>query len=239
MPENSNTSCPTTQQIVIMGRNEIEKKAVFFHPDCGQWDCPYCGEMKKAEWVHQAQRGSQILISGGNMMQFVTLTSKGGLTPGKSIYFFRQNFPKFRKRLSRITEKWSDITGTQFAYFVVPERHKSGVLHMHGLFTTFMDLKRWYKDTANECGFGYMADVQNVETSGEAVGYITKYIGKDFGGITWPKGFMRVRHSLTWPIANPAKDELWDWLAIQEKDVWIEKNALIDLGYYVIDRSED
>lgn len=237
MEPNSNTSCPNTRNIIIMGVNNIEKKALFFNPACKQWSCPYCGEVNKQYWVYQAQRGSMLLLSEGQMMQFVTLTGRGYFTPTTSIYFFRQNWPKMRKKLHRLTDKWADVTGTKFAYFLIPERHKSGLLHAHMLVTTFMDSKKWYKNEAHKCGFGYMADVQSVDSSAAAAGYVTKYLTKDAGGIEWPKGFMRTRHSQNWPITKPAIDELWQYQTIGERDKFIELGALIDMGYHVTDKT--
>lgn len=236
MDQNSNTTCPNAKDIIIMGTNPIERKAVFFNPACKQWDCPYCGELNKQYWVYQAQRGTQILLSEGNMLQFVTLTGRGYFTPTSSIVYFRQNWPKLRKRIQYLTDKWSDVTQTTFAYFLIPERHKSGNLHAHMLVTTFIDRDRWYKDNAHETGFGYQAKVKTIEDSSSAVSYVTKYIGKDFGGMSWPKGFMRVRHSQNWPMAEEKPLELWEWKSIGERDFWLEKGALENMGWFIIDK---
>jgi len=171
------------------------------------------------------------------MLQFLTVTGRGYFTPQSSIYFFRQNWPKLRKRMQYLTDQWRDVTGTTFCYFMVPERHKSGTLHAHLLVTTFMDRDRWYKDNAHQTGFGYQARVKNISSSGEAVGYVTKYIGKDWGDFPWPKGFMRVRHSQNWPIAKPQTDELWEYRTIREGDMFIEKGSLDNLGYHVVDKT--
>jgi len=173
------------------------------------------------------------------MMQFITLTGRGYFTPTSSIHFFRKNWPKMRKRIEHVTAKWADVTETAFNYFLVPERHKSGVLHAHALVTTYEGRKRWYKDTAHKCGFGWMADCQPIDTPGEAVGYITKYLHKDAGGMDWPKNFMRVRHSKGWPMADDKKNELYEWHVIRENEIPLEKGALLDQGYYVIDRTID
>jgi hypothetical protein len=240
--ENSNTSisetlfdCPNALDIIIMGVNNIDKKAIFFHPKCGQWSCPVCSEENKQEWVHQAGRGSQLLLDKGNFLQFVTLTGRGYFTVNSSLYFFSKNWPKFRKRLAYVTKKYQAITGTEFAYLLIPERHKSGKIHCHAIVSTPLVLERWYKDNAHQCGFGYMATVKPILDSKSASNYATKYLTKNAGDVEWPKGFMRVRHSQNWPIAHDKKDELWEWQTIGERDHWVEAGALRNQGYFVVD----
>jgi len=235
--ENSNTSCPNALEIIIMGVNTIEKKAVFFHPKCGQWSCPVCSEENKQYWVHQAARGSQILLSEGNWLQFLTLTGRGYFTVNSSLYFFKENWPKMRKRIEYITRKYEPLTGTKFAYLLIPERHESGKLHCHAILSTPLMLERWYKTNAHQCGFGYMAHVTPIFDSGTAVAYATKYLTKNAGDEDWPKGFRRVRHSQNWEIAHQQQNELWDWQTISENALFIEKGSLINQGFYVVDKT--
>lgn len=236
--EDFTVGCPNALSIIIMGVNNIDKKALFFHPKCGQWSCPVCGDENKSYWVWQAARGSQLLLEAGNWLQFITLTGRGYFTVNSSLYFFKQNWPKFRKRLAYVTEKYQAITGTEFAYFLIPERHKSGKLHAHMIVSTPLILERWYKDKANACGFGYMAHIKPIYDSKSAVFYATKYLTKDAGGLEWPSGFMRVRHSQNWPIAQPKSDELWEWQTIGEREHFIEAGALRNMGYWVVDKTQ-
>lgn len=188
------------------------------------------------QWVFQAGRGSQILLAAGNWLQFVTLTGRGYFTVNSSLYFFKQNWPRFRKRLEYVTKKYQLVTGTEFAYFLIPERHASGKLHCHAIVSTPLMLERWYKDKANASGFGYMAKVKPIYDSASAVHYATKYLTKNAGDLEWPRGFMRVRHSQNWPIAQQERDELWEWQTIGENDHWLEAGALRNMGYFVVDK---
>lgn len=222
-----------------MGRNAQEKNAIIFNPRCKKWDCPYCGEQNREYWIHQAQRGATILLMEGAQFQFVTLTSRGYSTPASSIYFFSQNWPKLRKRASSQTNGWKPVTGVSWAYFLVPERHKSGVLHAHLIAATHIEGERWWKDNAWASGFGHQVKVKPMIDVSSAIGYVTKYLTKSAGDITWPKDFRRVRHSQNWPIDKEKPLDGWVWETVSEDVCWIEKGALINMGWQVIDKRPD
>jgi len=89
---------------------------------------------------------------------------------------------------------------------------------------------------AHETGFGWKVDVQELVTPKLAAAYVTKYLSKEMGNASWPKGFMRVRHSRNWPISKERPSEGWLWETYQDEGtIWIEKHALIDLGWQVND----
>lgn len=178
-------------------------------------------------------------MSEAQTLQFVTLTSRSYTTPNSSIYFFKQNWPKLRKRMADQTNSWSPITGVEWAYFLVPERHKSGVLHAHLIAATHVDGKSYWKKQAWASGFGYQIDVAQIDSVTQVANYVTKYIHKGAGAEEWPKGFRRVRHSQNWPIANEKPLEGWEWDTYKNpRTVWIEKHALIDMGWEVVDKTE-
>lgn len=231
--------CENTLNVTVFGKNKQEKVAILFNPRCKQWSCDYCAELNRDYWIHQAARGTLLLLSEGQRLQFVTLTSRGYATPAKSLYFFSQNWPKLRKRIAHQTEIWSPFTGINWAYFLIPERHKSGVLHAHLIAATHLDGQRWYKDNAYQTGFGYQADVKPDIDSLKAAYYAAKYLHKGTGAEDWPKGFMRVRHSQNWPIAKEQPLEGWLWETYKnDNTIWLEKNALLDMGWHVVDKRE-
>lgn len=231
--------CLNTKEITVIGHNRTESKGILFNPSCKSWNCDYCSEELKDNWIHQAARGSMILEENGSQLQFVTLTSRGYATPNKSIYFFKENWPKLRKRIAANTKEWTPFTGCEWAYFLVPERHKSGVLHCHLVASTHICAESVWKRHAFETGFGYVIDVQEMITPLLAATYVAKYLHKGMGAEVWPKGFRRVRHSQNWPITKPKIDERWEWMTIKNKDtVWFEKNAMIDMGWHVVDTTE-
>lgn len=220
MSQNSNTyvfeECPYTKNVTIIGRNPTKHAGVIFHPRCGSWNCPYCWQINKDEWLQVAVKGTVEILDRGSMLQFVTITGRGYYTPTSSIYFMRKNWPALRKRIQYHTDKWSDVTKTEFSYLLIPERHKSGVAHWHILVATFEDRNRFWKDNAYECGFGHQAKVRNVENSVQSAGYVTKYLAKDAGQIAWPKGFRRVRTSKNWPRPIDAIPDQWDYERARE-----------------------
>lgn len=231
-------TCPNTRNVVVFGKNQSERTAILFNPRCKQWSCDYCAELNKEYWIHQAARGTLVITSEGRSVQFVTLTSRGYTTQNKSLYFFKQNWPKMNRRMKYHTEVQTDEhIGAAWAYFLVPEHHKSGVAHFHILAATTIDQKSDWKKHAWASGFGYIVDVQPLVTPKRAADYVSKYLHKGQGAETWPKGFMRVRHSRNWPISQEQPLEGWEWDTYQSEDtVWIEKNALIDLGWQVVDK---
>lgn len=233
------SDCPNTKDITIFGKDKQKKMALLFNPSCNQWKCAHCGEIKKLDWIHQAERGASILLMDGAELQFITLTSRGYTTPTSSLYFMKKNWPKLRKRAADLTNGWEPWSGYRWAYFLVPERHKSGVLHAHLIAATHIAALRWWKDNAYASGFGYQVDIAEMVTPADCAGYVAKYLHKDAGGIEWPKGFMRVRHSQNWPIAREKKNEDWEWQSYRNpKTVWLEKHALIDMGWNVLDKTE-
>lgn len=238
MNGNSNEGCPNTREIIIVGRNPKEKKVLFFNPSCGQWDCPYCWEKKREEWKEIAMVGTVRLMDKGNMLRFITLTGRGYFTPQSSIHFMRKNWPKLKQRAQYLTNKWSDVSGTEWAYFLIPERHKSGKAHWHLIASTWLDSARWWKDTAHKCGFGYMAHVREIENTAQAGFYVTKYMTKSAGGVRWPKGFRRARTSGNWPRPKKGIPNDWDYEQIVEAEKFMVSLDCLALGWEIIDNTE-
>lgn len=231
--------CKNTKKIVVFGTNEHQKTALLFNPRCKSWNCDYCAEMNKEHWIHQTARGSQIITMEGRELQFVTLTSRHYATPTKSIYFFQQNWPKLRKRMAGRTNQWRGHQNIEWAYMLIPERHKSGVLHAHLLAATHISSKRIWKDAAFQSGFGYQIKIDEVVTPLLAADYVAKYLHKGEGAEDWPKGFRRVRHSQNWPMSTEKPLPGWDWKSyLSEETIWQEKHALLDMGWEVIDKRE-
>jgi len=77
--------------------------------------------------------------------------------------------------------------------------------------------KRWLKDNARSCGFGYQCDVSvfdNDDAIKFAVWYTTKYLSKSLEITQWPKHFRRIRTSRNWPVLPDDSDferPILDW----------------------------
>jgi len=226
--------CPAPLEICMVGINHTQKKVIIFHPDCKKWSCPYCSVRNAGEWIHQGIRGSLLLTMQGEELRMVTITSRASITPNKSLYFFSQNWPRLNQRMKYHGEK---LGRAKPEYFLVPERHKSGVLHFHMLTTSPLK-ERWYKDNAPSVGFGYMAKAEPLRDALLAATYVSKYLMKSIDFAGWPKGFRRVRVSRGWPMSKPEKKPGWEWSGHSEKSAWFEKYLYNDAGYHILDKRE-
>lgn len=203
-------------------------KALVFMPNCGLWRCPYCAEIKRQDWMLTAWSGSQKLAAMGHKLQFVTLTTRGGTgrSRERAFYALRAGWPKLRKKAKYHVEG--------FAYIMIPEQHKNGIVHAHLI--ALGDLpKRWWKDNAYKAGLGYMADAQVMDDPVEAAGYVSKYLGKQLQGFQWPQGFRRIRMTSNWPrLAPQIPDERYDYEVFKSKGaLWWSIYFLRDSGYTV------
>jgi len=231
-------TCPNAKEIIILGMNRVEKQAILFNPRCKLWSCDYCAELNKEFWIHQATRGAILITTEGRKIQFVTLTSRPYATPTTGLYFLKKNWPLLNRKLKYHTDKWRAALGYEWAYFMVPEHHKSGVVHCHLFAATHYDTVKSWKDFAFSSGFGWRVDVQPLITPEQAASYVAKYLHKGHGAEQWPKGFRRVRHSQNWPVSEMEPPLLWDFDTVSEETAWLEKNALLNLGWQVRDKRE-
>lgn len=227
---NSNT-CPNTKELIILGRNPEKRKAIVFNPRCNTWDCAVCWQYQQEKWCDIASRGVANLLLDNQIVRFVTLTGRGYYTPTSSIYFMRTNWPKLHRRIKYRTDKWADVTGIKWRYLLIPEMSPAGRAHWHMLCTTFEDRDRWWKDNAFQCGFGYIADVQNVDNSVQAGRYVAKYLTKDAGGASWPKNFRRARRSRNWPASENILPDGFDYERVLEPEVEMAQFDCLALGW--------
>ena len=224
--------CPSPLKITMIGVNRTKNTAIIFHPDCKKWSCPYCSEKNAATWLHQGIRGASILVMDGHQLRLVTVTSRAHASEVQSLYYFKTNFPRLREKMRYHGGKVGRET---LEYFLIPERHRTGVLHFH-MITTSPLKQRWFKDNAYKSGFGYMAKSDPLKDAIHATSYITKYLTKSIGFDGWPKGFRRVRVSRGWPMSKEAKKPGWEWSQHNNKSAWFEKHILNDAGFFIIDK---
>lgn len=196
------TSCPnSSSRPLLKAISDRTREVIFFHPSCGSWSCPVCSVRNTNYWRYVAAYGVTQLQETGKPVNFVTVTSHERLKAAGTLYVLKQAFPKLRDRVAYHSP------GTQ--YLLIPEQHKDGRWHLH-MFTTCMAPKRWWKDNARACGFGYQCDVEQVTNAGKASNYVAKYMAKSLAGATVPKGFRRVRTSQQWPYpASEGQSANW------------------------------
>lgn len=175
----------------MMARNDAINRVIFFRPNCKMWSCDFCGQ-QRARWVMVlAAYGHDELNAAGKQIHFATVTNRANVrSMEQGLKRWRKNWPKLLRRMKR--------AGGYCAYIQIPEQHKDGAYHVHLLITSMLT-ERWLKDNASECGFGYIADYEQVRTAGKAATYVAKYLTKASHSLQWPKYFRRINLSRNWP----------------------------------------
>lgn len=193
--------CKSSRAPLIVGENDKQKQAIIWQPPCNLWSCPECAPILRARQSVRAYLGAVEILDQGGDVHFLTLTSHPGLTPGQSWWVLPRAWNKLRGRAER------KQPGGLF--YLVPEHHKSGKAHAHAI-TNWAMPKKWWKDNAAGCGFGYKADTQIARSGPGAGAYALKYLLKQIHGAPWPKGKRRIMCSQDWP-ALPEMPGAPDW----------------------------
>lgn len=96
----------------------------------------------------------------------------------------RYDLKKFQKDLSQLIKNYNRLHKTKVQYILIPEEHKDGAWHMHGLFNGILDKhirinKNGYPEWKQYAErFGNMT-LDLVRSREKVANYITKYITKD------------------------------------------------------------
>lgn len=224
--DGSKGDCPNARVPYLLGLNTVQRRAILFRPRCKMWSCPVCGPANAWVWSFRANDGAHSLHDAGATLDFLTITPHERLSPSQSWWVAPKAWMKLQARTRRAAGK--------FEYFAVPELHKSDKVHFHMIVTARLG-KRWWKDNARECGFGYQNDVKEVWELGGVTGYMNKYLIKTLAAASIPKGTRRVRTSRGWPKSGK-RDPPVDWQFIPlNRDVNLQRTAsdLWDVGYEV------
>lgn len=222
-PEND---CSAPRRPFMLGANIEAKRAVLFQPRCKQWSCPFCAEQNKRLWAVRAYRGAEVLASQGLEIDFLTLTSHEKLNGKQTMYVWPKAWSKLGQRARRAVDR--------FEYLLIPEQHKDGRLHVHAIETAALG-EKWFKDNARQCGLGYMAEEQKIQSAGGAAWYTSKYLTKSIQYEAWPKGFRRIRCSQGWPkLPDMGSAEGWDWCKLGAKESLDETVARYEEAGYTI-----
>lgn len=200
-------NCTAPNRPLMKAVNRATKQAVFFRPACKSWRCPGCAENRKKRWLYVARHGAEVFDSQGIGVDFLTITSHEKLNAAGSFAVMSSAWDKLRRRIAHIS--------LEHEYFLVPEQHKDGRWHIHAIITAKLP-KRWWKDNARSCGFGYQSDVQEVKSLGGVYYYVSKYLGKTLQNSNLPRGFRRVRVSQGWPeLPELPSPQGWIFLVLE------------------------
>lgn len=215
---------------LLLGWDEVTRRVLVTRANCDRWACPECAVRLREQWMLRAQIGVRQYIGEGLHVDFITITSHEKLPDFASTErVWAQAWPVLYAALKRRSSK--------FQFFIVPEKHKDGRMHVHALWTAGVKQK-WLKDNARKRGLGYQAKVKPVTDAVHAVRYVGKYIGKSLGDDV-PKRFRRVRVSQGWPeIPIPVTPNVglrWEYistngaLALAYDEVMRKNYDMIDL----------
>lgn len=202
-PTQEKVSCTGKGRPFVIAYNTQDLQGFVYQPRCGKWECPYCAELNRDEWSYVGIYAMTHFPPGTAPLKFVTITSRGYVSPAKSLVVFRVAWPKLIARVAYNQRVKPE-------YMLIPEHHKSGVLHAHILITSEHHSDHWWHDMAYRSGMGYIAKEKLVRDPVEAGHYVTKELTKQLKGRKWPKGFRRVRLSLLWP-RPPEGGHLPNW----------------------------
>lgn len=220
--------CETPGRPYLIGKDATTMSALVFVPNCGLWTCPYCAEEKRQTWMLTAWAGASKLAAKGLEIQFVTITTRGGKgrTRERALLAVRTGWPKLRKRAQYYIP--------EFAYIMIPEQHKNGIVHAHIICTGDLS-RRWWKDSAYQSGLGFQAYAKQMTDPVQASGYVSKYLGKEVHKAQWPRGFRRVRSSANWPRLDETQPpDRYDYEVFKSKGaLWWSIYFLRDAGYTV------
>src|SRR5215207_3643978 len=146
--------CSNPATPYMVGFSTTDKKAFVFKADCDLWECKECATRKKNGWLVRGMRGSAEIRSSGITPRFVTITSHKALRDfAATAAIFPNAWSKLYLRLKRKTPC--------LKYLMILEGHKNGRLHAH-IVTNSEVSTRWYKDNCAACGFGFMAEAEEM-----------------------------------------------------------------------------
>lgn len=225
------TQCPNTGSPYLVGDSKLLNKRTIVKARCKQWDCPYCSIINKNVHMNRIATGIDKLIRKNTPLQFVTITCHEKWRGYEnSIRNWRRNKGKLLARYRRYTKKQGDGTGN---YVYIPECHKDGTIHIHGVFVGSAS-DRWWKNNTRESGLGYMAESSELESALQAINYMLKYITKEIGKQSVTSGFRRINYSQGFPPV-PRLPSVYDWrlLASTESIETAIISGLVRDGYEV------
>jgi len=175
---------------LLIGWDLVMRRALVTRADCDSWACPECAKRMAENWKLRAMIGVRHYLGAGQHVDFITITSHERLSNfAATEAVWRKAWPVLYAALKR--------RSTALQFFIVPEKHKDGRMHVHALWTANVTQK-WLKDNARSRGLGYQGKCKPVLDPVQAVRYVGKYIGKSLGEDV-PKRFRRVRVSQGWP----------------------------------------
>lgn len=122
----------------------------------------------------------------------------------------RYNYEVCKNRLTKFLRNFKSRTCSDFEYLIVPERHKDGAIHFHGLLqgeiSDYLSKKTHEKDKYIFKKYHYgLSEVEVIKDRYRVSNYITKYITKDL--LSETKG--KRRFMVSSGVKKPRKEFLY------------------------------
>lgn len=174
---------------LLIGWEDGAKRVLVARANCDSWACEDCRQRMAERWAFRAAFGADAILRRGERLDFVTITSHEKLPDfAATERVWRSAWAALYAALKRVKP--------DLEYMIVPEKHKSGRMHVHALWNAGVS-QRWLKNNARKRGLGYQCKVVNIDGARGAQKYVVKYVGKDLGSDV-PPHFRRVRVSSGW-----------------------------------------
>src|SRR5678815_2841726 len=151
---------------LLIGWDDTARRALVTRANCDSWSCEDCSKRMVERWSFRAALGAHQILERGECLDFVTITS-------------HEKLPDFAATERVWRQAWASLyqaikrKNPELMYFLVPEKHKDGRMHVHALWNAGVT-KRWLKDNARKRGLGYECEINHVDVSGRAQKYVTK-----------------------------------------------------------------
>lgn len=218
--------CPNENAPLLFADDREAKTRFIVKARCKLWSCEYCREVNAHQHYIRILNGSNKLIDQGQPLTFVTLTChENAKTPEQSQRNWTNGWKKLQTRYRR-ANKDKGHTENQFVY--VPECHRNGRIHIHGIFTGLLST-RWWKDNARQCGMGHQAKAVKIKSGIQATNYCTKYLTKQFLEQELPSKMRRVNYSRGFPAKPTFTGNLT--FSVVSKGITIE--ALLESTWFI------
>ena len=173
--------------IISVDRNRADKSAFYVDFTARCRKCGPCLRLRGYEWTKRCTTELALAKFIGTRGWFVTFTFKPGfhLWALGAIGETRREFPQVARIANRAVTLWLKRLrrgGCAFRYCVVMEPHKSGVPHLHGIFTE-LDAghpltERKMRNGWSENGFLNAKLIDLEEDLGRSSKYVSKYLTK-------------------------------------------------------------
>ena len=109
---------------LLIGWDYAAKRGLVTRANCDSWDCDECARRMGEKWVLRAQIGVRQFIADGRVVDFITITSHEKLKTFEATQaVWRKSWPVLYAAIKRRNH--------DLEYFIVPERHKDGRMHVH------------------------------------------------------------------------------------------------------------